>query len=62
MISVNQGTGTSVPERVGKWGHMMFLIKGDIWMGVEIFKGGEGGGRADTMVDTMRSVTEYFWN
>ena len=30
MISVNQGTGTSVPERVGKWGHMMFLIKGDI--------------------------------
>ena len=37
MISVNQGTGTSVPEKVKRGGgHMMFLIKREIfeWEGV----------------------------
>ena len=46
MISVNQGTGTSVPENMEKRGTHMFLIKGEVFelerkggRGVEIFKG-----------------------
>ena len=42
MISVNQGIGTSVPEKIEKWRCMMFLIKGEEPLnggGVEIFKG-----------------------
>ena len=38
MISVNQGIGTSVPEKVEKGGKheiMMVVTKGDFWMGWE---------------------------
>ena len=42
MISVNQGTGTSVPEKVkrGGGGHMMFIIKREIFE----WEGGRRGG------------------
>ena len=52
-MSVNQGIGTSVPEKVEKGrGHRMFFIKGDPWKEE----------RVATIEDTMQLVNRTVYS